>query len=377
MRSAFRFFGRLWRPTLAAWLTVAAALPASGQPSDGYRRLLELYARGERAEALAGLERLSFNDLIQAYGELRAAALKPTLPVDTEADLRGLLRAAVMLHSDRDEEDRPPPTGTEQPRGCPGKQADLAGRYAALLARWPETRDFARRFFFATALRCQWDFCLEPALRWAKDGLKLFPRDPLLLLAAGSVLEEIATLADVKSAEGLGSLRQRQRDELQGALAAREQRFGEARQYFREALAADPALTLARVRLGRVLWRLREADAARTALEQAIAEGPEAKVLYLARLFLGRVHEDSGRLEPAIAEYRLALALDPKAQTAAVALSHALRLAGESEVSRQVLSQALAQAGQRTVADPYWNYLTSNVLRIEDTFDALRRETLQ
>lgn len=364
-----RFFGRLWRPTLAAWLAAAAALPASAQPSDAYRHLLELYARGERAEALAGLERFSYNDLIHEYGELRAAALK--------VDLRGPLRTAVMLHSDRDDEERPPPTGTEQPRGCPGKQADLAGRYAALLARWPETRDFARRFFLATALRCQWDFCLEPALRWAKDGLKLFPRDPPLLLTAGSVLEESATLADVKSAEGLAGLRQRQRDEVQGALAARQQRFSEARQHFREALEADPTLTLARVRLGRVSWRLGEADAARTALEQAVAEAPEPRMLYLARLFLGRVHEDGGRLEPAIAEYRLALALDPKAQTAAVALSHALRLAGESEASRQVLSQALAHAGRRTVADPYWNYLTSNTLRIEDAFDALRRETLR
>lgn len=377
MRSEFRFFGRLWRPTLAAWLIVAAARPASAEPSDSYRQLLELYARGERAEAIAGLDRFSFNDLIHKYGDLRAAALNPTLTVDTQADLRGLLRAAMMLHSDRDEEDRPPPTGTEQPRGCPGKQADLAGRYAALLARWPETRDFARRFFLATALRCQWDFCLEPALRWAKHGLKLFPRDPLLLLTAGSGLEESATLADVRSLDGIAGLPQRQRVQLEGALSARDQRFKEARQYFRDALSADPALTLARVRLGRVLWRLSEADAARAALEQAIADGPEAGVLYLARLFLGRVHEDSGRLEPAIEEYRHALALDPKAQTAAVALSHALRLAGESEASHQVLSQALAQAGWRTVADPYWNYLTSNAVRFEDAFEALRRETLQ
>jgi len=359
---------------LAACLCGLLAPSASAQPGAEYWKLLELYARGERADALLGLERFSHDALIHEYGELRAAALK--------MDLRGPLRAAVMLHWDRDDADRPPPAGTEQPRTCPGKQAELAGRYAALLARWPETRDFAKGFFLTVAHRCQWDFCLEAALRWARDGLKLFPRDAPLLLAVGSVLEESATLADVKSMEGTGGLRQRDRDALQAGLAARGQRFKEARHHFEEALAADPELTLARVRLGRVLWRLGENEAARAALEQAIRAQPEGYLLYLAHLFLGQVQEDASRLEQSVEEYRAALALDPAAQAAAVALSHALRLGGDPEGSRRVLSEALAHAGRRSVADPFWNYLTTTRapgpwLRPEEGFDALRRETLR
>jgi Tfp pilus assembly protein PilF len=97
----------------------------------------------------------------------------------------------------------------------------------------------------------------------------------------------------------------------------------------------------------------------------------------LARLFLGQVHEDAGRLEQATGEYRRALAVDPNAQSAAVALSHALRKAGDGEGSRRVLLDALAHAGRRTQADVFWNYFTSNALGFAAELDGLRREALR
>ena len=153
--------GRPTRALAASCLVLAGAPGLSAQPSpkpSGYVSLVERYAQGERAEAVAGLAWLSYNDAIQGYGELKAALEQLNRGYDashaeparrgTQLErLRGLLRAAVMLHWDRDEADRPPYVGTEQPRPCPSRHADLAGRYAALLARWPETREFARRFF--------------------------------------------------------------------------------------------------------------------------------------------------------------------------------------------------------------------------------------
>ena len=53
--------------------------------------------------------------------------------------------------------------------------------------------------------------------------------------------------------------------------------------------------------------------------------------VYLAHLFLGRIQQDAGRLEEAIAEYRLAAALHPSALSAGIALSNALPLAGDAE----------------------------------------------
>jgi nucleotide-binding universal stress UspA family protein len=89
------------------------------------------------------------------------------------------------------------------------------------------------------------------------------------------------------------------------------------------------------------------------------------------------VHEDGGRLEQALEEYRAAQTLDPTSQAAAVALSHALRLAGDADGSRRVLVEALAQAGRRRHADVFWNYFTTNALGFEDQFDDLRREGLR
>ena len=100
-----------------------------------------------------------------------------------------------MLHADRDALDRPRSAATEQTRPCSGEQARRAGQIAAILAGRSDTRDFARRFFLAMANRSQWDFCLDTAQQWARDGLAHFPRDPALLLALGATLEEKATLA--------------------------------------------------------------------------------------------------------------------------------------------------------------------------------------
>ena len=380
--------GHLQRPVGALLVAAAAALSASAQSDATYPAVVERYARGERAFAVAGLARFSHDDLIHEYGELRASLLAAErCPAATEEGRakcsaalerrRALVRAAVMLHADKDGEDRPPTAGSEQPRRCPGIQAALAGRYAALLARGAGSWDFARRFFLGMVLRCQWDFCLEHAQRWAHDGLKLFPKDAALLLGLASVLEESATLAEIKTAEGLAGLPQRRRDEVQRSVAARTQRFQEARSYFEQALLADPSSALARVRLGRVLWRLGQNEAARVTLEQAVRQEPAGDVLYLARLFLGRVHEDLGHLDQAAAEYRLALALDPQAQAAAVALSHVVRSIGEVEDSRELLSRALSHARRRQGRDAYWEYLTRNALHYEALFDALRRETLQ
>ena len=364
------------RPALAVLAATACRLAlapatASGQTNAEYREMIASYARGERAPAVAGLARLSdTTPRVAAAAEAAALAsqrdhAEPPFP----------LRAAVMLHMDVDEAARRPQAGGwEQPRPCPGRHADIAARYARLLAWRTETKDFARRFFVALAHRSHWDACLPDAQRWAGEGLKLFPRDPELLLAAGSALEQSATLwLGVSIADPAMTTSYRQ-----AALHSASERrtlLERARGMFADATASDPEFVQARIRLGRVLWRLGRRQEAQAALEQAVAGPADPTLLYLAHLFLGRVHEDSGRLEPALRHYRLALGLDPKAQTAAIALSHALRLAGEAEESRQVLLMALAVAGLRA-RDAYWDYLVGDALRVEDEFAALRRESL-
>jgi tetratricopeptide (TPR) repeat protein len=335
-------------------LVVGAAAPDVQVVSLEYEGVLRLYSRGEREAALAALGTMRASDLDQQIHSLQRQAKRSARALDALP-----LRAAVMLHVDRDELERPVATGRERARPCPGEDTRRAGQIAALLAQRDLTRDFARRFFLAMAQRCQWDFCLEAAEQWGRDGLERFPGDASLQLVVGAALEEQATLG-----RGVGA-------------SDRIISFREAARFLADAVTADPSRLDARVRLGRVQWRLGENEAARATLEEATRRGGALPLLYLAHLFLGQVHERSGGPGEAAREFARALEIDPQSQAAAIALSHACLLAGDTKQARQVLTDALALAGQRELRDAYWDYLGSSAADAEALFEALRSETGQ
>lgn len=387
------------RPALLAGLLALFALlpgrPAAAALRPDFVELVRRYARGERAAAVGALQSWSERDLErQLDGVQSALATARRCPRCPEARLVATLplKAAVLLHADRDDAERPLLLDAEQPRRCPGRAMELAGEYAGLLAQKPEAEGFARRFFLVVALRCQWDYCLADAIRWAQRGSKLFPRDAPLLLAHASTLEEGATVGVWTTTLTLvpgASPWQRHLEVSSSAARDKKRDLQQASRLLAEATAADPTLALAHLRLGRVLWRLGEADRARASLEEALRQtdaaaplvepppGAEpANVAFLAHLFLGRVHEDAERLEAALAEYRAAVAIDPRAQSAAVALSHALRLAGDEAGSRQALARGLA-AFRADARDAYREYLVSNALGHEALLRELRAESLE
>ena len=154
-------------------------------------------------------------------------------------------------------------------------------------------------------------------------------------------------------------------------------RLEQARQDFADALAIDASLGFARLRLGRVLWRLGQPEPARQQIETALASLRHVDHVYLAHLFLGRVHQDAGRLAEARAEYRLAVALHPSARSASTALSNALFVAGDAEAARQALRERIASAGRRSERDPFLDYLVLNAADLEELTDALHRESLE
>lgn len=362
--------------TAAVALALAAAPKATG-PRPEYLALLQDYARGDRAGAIARLGSWSLRDQERQLGQIEKRVTAAEL-CGCSTPLDGIpLRAAVMLHADRDRAERPASTEAEQPRPCPGPQARLAGGFASLLARRPEHRDFARRFFLATALRCQWDYCLEEAVRFGKDGIQLFPRDGELLLAVGSVYEEGATLGNTASLTRITGLPEGKHDNDRVSAKERRKWMLEARRFLTDAVAADPENVLARLRLGRVLYRLGDADPAQQALAGAAERSRQDALSFLIHLFLGKLHEDASRLDDAVAEYRLALGIEPTSQSAAVALAHALQLTGEGDAARSVLEDALAATGRRDGRDAFWDYLMGDAMRLESLLDELHRETLQ
>jgi tetratricopeptide (TPR) repeat protein len=361
---------------VASWCALAASPARAGVVSLEYEEAVRLYARGERQAALAALSRLRPGDLDEQVHALQRAAKKAARCPSCPDPLKDFpLKAAVMLHVDRDEEWRPVAAGTEQPRQCPADHTHRAGQIAALLAQREPQNDFSRRFFLAMAQRCQWDFCLDAAVQWGRDGLERFPRDPSLLLTVGATVEEEATLWT--TGRTAPAQRTRTAATTMASLRERERLFLDAERVLAEAVETDPAMTEARIRLGRVQFWLGHDEAARKTLEEALRRGGPSPLRYLAHLFLGQVHERGGATAEAIREFTRALEVHPESQAARVALSEATLSTGDDEGARAILEQALALAGRRSARDAHWGYVASTSDGGAALFNELRQETLE
>jgi tetratricopeptide (TPR) repeat protein len=134
-----------------------------------------------------------------------------------------------------------------------------------------------------------------------------------------------------------------------------------ARAEYETAAAAAPDLFEARLRLGRVLWRLGQPEKARGHFEWVIASTAHAGFRYLAHLFLGRVHEDRSRWIEAEQQYRAAIDLQPGSEVAAVALSHVRFLQGDTESAREILAASLERVRSPVGVDPWVSYLVIQV----------------
>jgi tetratricopeptide (TPR) repeat protein len=360
----------------ALLLAAGPAAPPSYLVSPEYEAVVRLYASGRWDEAVSRVAQLRPSVLDQQIRGLQRVAKDAARCPSCPDPLQGFpLMAAAMLHFDRDEADRPEASGTEQIRLCPADHARRAGQLAALLASREPGRDFARRFFLATAQRAQWDFCLEAAVASARDGLERFPKDPDLLLTLGAALEERATaLAAYASAPATG--RGGTQDGADDLAAERRRRFGAARRALTDAVAVSPDSTEPRVRLGRVLWWLEDDEGALQALGAATDRG-SAYFVHLAHLFRGQIQERAGRLDEAMREFDEALATLPDSQAAAFALSHATLMAGDRQRALRILEGALGNAGTRNDRDPYWDYLAGNARGARILVDGLRGEASQ
>jgi tetratricopeptide (TPR) repeat protein len=357
-------------------LALLGVLPAAAQLDPRYVSLVERYGRGQPGPAVYDVDDWTPDQLNRFAQEVHGLATRggPAAQGDTAARVLQArwLRSAVMLHLDRDGADHPLTSDREHARPCPGPQAALAARYATILALDGATRPFAKRFFLALTRVSQWDACLSAAEKWAREGLKLFPNDADLHLAVGSALEENATVAwDESIPNPFPSARYRAGARVD--TANRRFLLDDARRQYESALVADDGLQAARLRLGRVLWRQGRSEGAQAALERVIAEAKEVELRFLGHLFLGRVLEDAGRLEDATTHYWRALELDPRSQSAALALAHALRLGGDDAGARAVAEKAVSFAGQRGGRDWFWTYLTESVSP-DDLLTELRRE---
>ncbi len=337
---------------------VAQAVPAL---SAEYAEMVRLYAAGDSTAALAFLRAWPEGRIREHIEGLKDAVVSirkcPGCPTRL-AFSRFPVRAALLLHADLEVQQQLSPPESEQIPVCgSGPQAMAVEHLAAILLLIdPDASAFVKRAYLGMAGQAMWSHCFGEAAGWARSGLRHFPKDPSLLLADGVAFEarSFFTMAPAPATMGVTPATLRKREALKANLRDLGER---ARQSFEAALSADPNLVEARLRLGRVLWRLGRPEPARAALEEVLAKHAEAPQQYLAHLFLGRILEERGELAAAEEHYLVALAMQPLSEIAAVALSHARFLQGDVEGARDQLRAGLEAVRSRRDFDPWMLHL--------------------
>ena len=382
-----RFCGSAVLALTAAFLlppgaSAAPCPPVRVPPSAEYLSLVTRYASAEPAGAVLDLGRWDSERLRCDLDNLQAAAVSVSRCrgkcEDGVVFERFSIRAALLLHAEREIRDQFGAPVAEQSVTCStGPQAQTVERLAAILLLVdPQAKAFLSRFYVAMTRRAQWSHCIPEAEQWARTGLRRFPKDGSLLMTLGIVLETTAflTLVPAPRAATLGPQAVRQFEAQTAKLGVLWERV---RRTFEEALAADPKLHEARLRLGRVLWRLDRPEPARACFQEVLSKSDDAVTLYLAHLFLGRIHEDQNRLAEAEKEYQAALALRPFSEAAAVAVSHARLMMGDTGGAREAMDTGLEQMRLRTGADPFKNYPMSHTREGQADLDALRKALIR
>jgi tetratricopeptide (TPR) repeat protein len=381
--SRFRFQGFLAAALVLVFVpsrAVAQRAPYGPLPDD-YRELVRLYVAGEGAQSLAQLSRWDTPQVKRTMEGFRDAVVRIRSCGDCPDRLefaRSPLKAAIMMHADREIEEQWSRPVSEQPARCgTGSNALIIEHLAHLLILVdPEAGAFLKQFYLGMARYAFWSHCLVQSQQWARSGLKLYPREAPLFLAAGIASDQTAffTSPPAPSAFGLAPADLTRRD----GMSARIRFLREtARKAYQEALSADPNLAEARLRLGRVQWYLGQFNEARVCFETVLAKAGAPDIHYLAHLFFGRLLEDEGELDKAEEHYRTASSMQPFSEIAAVAVSHVRFLRGDLDSARTVLKDGLEAVQKRTAFDPLVPYIVLQAPQGEAILDELRRSVLR
>jgi len=372
-----RLTRRLGAPTLLVLLTLASAASAQMMTvrERAYWGVVAQYTSVDRRVALAGIGDWSERELetITRIIEDRAKAARKCADCEARHRFDALpLRAALLLHAEYDRTTR---LIKIQVNGGAAECA-VNPHSAAMekllgpVALQPGGVDFAIRFVTALSLNLRSMLCFVSARQWAELGLKINAGNAVLQLARGLAGESIGSIGFAEPVwRTVYDARGRPISGYE-AVDLKEQ-LNIALESFGKALALDPKFSEARLRLGRVQWRMGQSASARDSLKRAVGE-TEGPLLYLAHLFYGQCLEDEGEVTGAIFEYTAAMALRPDSQVGAVALAHAHTLRGESDRAREVLEGVLPFSGRRKTLDPFWSYLVGSQEVAEELLDQLR-----
>jgi tetratricopeptide (TPR) repeat protein len=343
---------RRW--AVALTMATAGLWPCAASAQDRfaeYESIVDRYHEGQRGEALLKLSAWPAQTLEPV---VQQAARRPWLKA----------RAAVLLHTDRALQEQ-----AAGAREAYERQLQFAARLARTVPKQGTGGRFRARWFLAMALRASHP---QGALPWVREGLKEDPENPELLLALASIEETQATFG-----RGRFQTRLPEREDGIGLAESKAHtlRLEQVKRDLKKALKADENLYEARVRLARVLKYMHDIDGALAELNVVLAKASEPELLYLAQLQLGEIREAQGRLLEAQQAYVAATTLDPRCQTAYIALSHVRWLQGDVTAAATARNQALAHAPSSSgYADPWWRYPLGQLGRGDALLEELRGE---
>jgi VWFA-related protein len=280
-----------------------------------------------------------------------------------------ILKRGAILHTDAaiHVEDAMAPRGSRRPdrwrvrfsdgqqravEGAPGHW-ELAGSLLDNVAPNPGEDETVRLWYLATTAHGQYH---ERHTRQEDRAIELFPEDAHLLFLAACLHETFASPRIQSLTRSIHVSGTRHGIGPPGA------ELRKAEQLLRRALKAEPSLTEARVRLGRVLYLLGRPERATRELQQTIAalslDGgatPEDSLtLYFAEMFFGASVEALGQRERARVSYLRAAALYPRASSPHLALSQLALLDDDRAAALGEVQRALQLPG--TEGDPWWRY---------------------
>ena len=191
------------------------------------------------------------------------------------------------------------------------------------------------------------------SMNFFKEALSLFPGDPEILLAIGSMYEAVGQIEEDKG------------------------KTEKALEYYQRCLEADSRWVEARLRLGATLLKLGRFTEASAELRWVLRNTDDANLSYIAYLLLGDSHKSQGMWREAVRDYEAAVNTSPEWQVACISLSHALQRTGDRSRAAEVVEKCLQlPVDDLYYEDGWWRYHFGLSYRKEDMLEEWRRTVI-
>ena len=345
---------------LAVVAAVTGAAPAHAQPrrstADGYAVALQRYEAGDFDRAVAAL---------LAMPRAPAVPGMPGVPASDDARKRA---CAVMLNTE---------AALAVSFDAPRSRALLDHAHALLLqgGNAVASEELRRGWYLLVSAALQANRSLSLAQQYLAEALEAFPLDPDILVASAAVFETRASAEAPGDPDLPATAGTRSRPDAVSRSDDHDGRrlLERARSHLASAVEADPQHDEARLRLGRVLYRLDRPEQAIEQLQLVRTRTADRGLKYLATVFQAAVESALDDGGAAASLYGEAIG-EFEGQSAFVGLSEAYYRQGRTLDAAAALQQALAHAD---AVDPWSAYLTGDGWHLKARLAAMRAVATQ